>query len=74
MWETNLVIFFTDGGEIRSASTPEGRYYYLVNNEGQWLYLERSTDERFQTLLLTFTCVFEFFGSQNEVFVRITCV
>ncbi|WKY00127.1 hypothetical protein Q1695_014751 [Nippostrongylus brasiliensis] len=40
-----------DGGEIQSASTPEGRFYYLQNND-QWLFLERSTDEKLQTLLV----------------------
>ncbi|VDL71220.1 unnamed protein product [Nippostrongylus brasiliensis] len=43
-----------DGGEIQSASTPEGRFYYLQNND-QWLFLERSTDEKLQTLLVTFS-------------------
>ncbi|EYC38421.1 hypothetical protein Y032_0718g1804 [Ancylostoma ceylanicum] len=40
-----------DGGEVISAGTPEGRVYYLSNND-QWMFLERSTDERIQTLLI----------------------
>ncbi|CAJ0599516.1 unnamed protein product [Cylicocyclus nassatus] len=44
-------ISLKDGGQIVSAGTPEGRVYYLSNNE-QWMFLERSTDEKIQTLLI----------------------
>ncbi|VDK58119.1 unnamed protein product [Cylicostephanus goldi] len=46
------VIEANDGGQVVSAGTPEGRVYYLSNNE-QWMFLERSTDERIQTLLIS---------------------
>uniref|UniRef100_A0A7I4YCV2 YkuD domain-containing protein n=1 Tax=Haemonchus contortus TaxID=6289 RepID=A0A7I4YCV2_HAECO len=45
-------ITLRDGSKIRSGSTPQGRFYYLVHKD-QWLYLERSADERFQTLLVS---------------------
>ncbi|KIH54390.1 hypothetical protein ANCDUO_15465 [Ancylostoma duodenale] len=45
------VIEANDGGEVISAGTPEGRVYYLSNKD-QWMFLERSTDERIQTLLI----------------------
>ncbi|KAK6741778.1 hypothetical protein RB195_009569 [Necator americanus] len=44
-------ITLRDGGEVISAGTPEGRVYYLSNSD-QWMFLERSTDERIQTLLI----------------------
>ncbi|KJH53153.1 hypothetical protein DICVIV_00651 [Dictyocaulus viviparus] len=46
-------ITLQDGGEIHSGSTPEGRFYYVMNNANQWLFLERSTDQRLQTLLVS---------------------